>query len=53
MSGFLEAVAIRYGAGRVFVSAEAGGLTAQSTFGMQRTPENERYLRNVLWWLTQ
>ena len=49
---FLQAVAIRLGAGRVFVSAEAGGITAQNTFGMQFTPENERYLRNILWWLT-
>jgi len=53
LSGMLEAVAIRFGAGRIFVSGEAGGLTAQDSFGMQETPQNERYLRNVLWWLTQ
>jgi uncharacterized delta-60 repeat protein len=53
LSGMLEAVAIEFGAGRIFVSGEAGGLTAQDSFGMQETPQNERYLRNVLWWLTQ
>ena len=41
------------GAGRIFVSGEAGGLTAQDSFGMQETPQNERYVRNVMWWLTQ
>ena len=53
LSGMLEAVAIEFGAGRIFVSGEAGGLTAQDSFGMQETPQNERYLRNILWWLTQ
>ena len=53
MGGMLEAVAIQLGAGRIFVSGEAGGLTAQDSFGMQETPQNERYVRNVMWWLTQ
>jgi hypothetical protein len=53
LGGYLQGVAIRFGAGRVYVSGEAGGLTAQNTFGMQFTPDNERFLRNILWWLTQ
>jgi len=53
LGGYSQGVAIRFGAGRVFVAGEAGGLTAQGDFGMQFTAENERYLRNILWWLTQ
>ncbi len=53
LGGYSQGIAIRFGAGRVFVSGEAGGLTAQGPFGMQFTPQNERYLRNILWWLTQ
>ena len=53
LEGYLQGVAIRFGAGRVYVSGEAGGLTAQGPFGMQFTPDNERFLRNILWWLTQ
>jgi hypothetical protein len=51
ISGFLQGVAIQLAAGRVYVSGEAGGLTAQVTFGMQFTPENERFLRNIIAWL--
>jgi hypothetical protein len=49
--GWLQGVAIQFGAGRVYVSAESGGLTAQNTFGMQETPDNERYVRNIVHWL--
>jgi hypothetical protein len=51
IGGFLQGVAVQLGAGRVYVSGEAGGLTAQLGFGMQMTPENERFLRNVIAWL--
>jgi hypothetical protein len=51
ISGYLQGVAIQFGAGRVYVAGEAGSLTAQNTFGMQFTPENERYLLNVVDWL--
>jgi hypothetical protein len=37
--------------GRVYVSAESGGLTAQDSFGMHETPDNEQYVRNVVHWL--
>ena len=49
----LQGVAIRFGAGRVFVAGEAGSLTAQEDFGMQLTWDNERYVRNIAWWLTE
>ena len=49
----LQGVAIRFGAGRVYVAGEAGGLTAQDGFGMQFTWDNERYVRNIAWWLSQ
>ena len=51
IGGFLQGVAVQLGSGRVYVSGEAGGLTAQLGFGMQATPENERFLRNVIAWL--
>jgi len=51
IGGLLQGVAIQLGSGRVYVSGEAGGLTAQLAFGMQVTPENERFLRNVIAWL--
>jgi hypothetical protein len=58
LGGLLQAVAIRLGAGRVFVQGEAAALSAQlqgdgDPMGMNAHPENERYLRNVLGWLTQ
>jgi hypothetical protein len=57
IGGYLQGVGIRFGAGRVYVAGEAGGLTAQTDlvgrFGMHTIPDNQRYLRNVLWWLTQ
>jgi cysteine-rich repeat protein len=49
--GLLQGVTIEVGAGRVYVSGESGGLTAQDGFGMQFTPENEQYLLNILHWL--
>jgi hypothetical protein len=49
--GWLQGIAIQFGAGRVYVSGESGGLTAQSSFGMHETPDNERYVRNILHWL--
>jgi len=51
LAGLLQGVAIQFGAGRVYVSGESGGLTAQNTFGMQETPDNEQFLRNVIHWL--
>jgi hypothetical protein len=51
ISGYLQGVAIQLGSGRVFVAGEAGSLTAQGTFGMQFTPENERYVLNIIDWL--
>jgi hypothetical protein len=51
LAGLLQGVAIQLGAGRVYVSGESGGLTAQNAFGMQFTPDNEQYLRNVIHWL--
>jgi hypothetical protein len=44
-------MAIQFGAGRIYLSAESGGLTAQNTFGMQETPDNEQYVRNIVHWL--
>jgi hypothetical protein len=44
-------VAIQFGAGRIYVSGESGGLTAQTSFGMQFTPQNEQFLRNIIHWL--
>jgi len=49
--GLLQGVAIEFGAGRVYVSSESGGLTAQSSFGMQETPDNEQFVRNIIHWL--
>lgn len=49
--GWHQAMAIQFGLGRVFVSAESGGLTAQDSFGMHETPDNEQYVRNVVHWL--
>lgn len=51
VDGLLQGVAIRFGAGRVYVSGESGGLTAQNTFGMHLTPDNEQFVRNVVHWL--
>jgi hypothetical protein len=51
LAGLLQGVAIQFGAGRVYVSGESGGLTAQTGFGMQDTPDNEQFLRNVVHWL--
>jgi uncharacterized delta-60 repeat protein len=56
--GTLQGVAIELGAGRVFVAGEAASLSAQlqgngDLMGMNAHPENERYLRNIFWWLTQ
>jgi cysteine-rich repeat protein len=53
LGGYLQGVAIRFGLGRVFVSGEAGALTAQSSFGMQFTPDNEQYVLNIIHWLDQ
>ena len=55
-TGELQGAAVRFGAGRVYVAGEAGGLTAQATFsgftfGMHVTPDNEQYLLNVVRWL--
>ena len=49
--GWLQGVAIQFGAGRVYVSGESGGLTAQNSFGMQETPDNEQFVRNIVHWL--
>lgn len=51
LDGWLQGVAIEFGAGRVYVSGESGSLTAQSTFGMQETPDNEQFVRNIIHWL--
>ena len=51
LDGWLQGVAIQFGAGRVYVSGESGGLTAQSSFGMQETPDNEQFVRNIIHWL--
>ena len=51
LRGLLQGVAIQFGAGRVYVSGESGGLTAQNRFGMQFTPDNEQFVRNVIHWL--
>src|SRR5262249_8466792 len=51
LDGLLQGVAIQFGAGRVYVSGESGGLTAQNSFGMQFTPGNEQFLRNIIHWL--
>jgi hypothetical protein len=51
VGGLLQGVAIQFGAGRVYVSGESGGLTAQTSFGMQFTVGNEQFLRNVIHWL--
>jgi hypothetical protein len=51
LDGWLQGVAIEYGAGRVYVSGESGGLTAQSSFGMHETPDNEQFVRNIIHWL--
>ncbi len=58
LGGELQGVAISFGAGRVFVAGEAASLSAQrqadgDPMGMNAHPGNERYLRNILWWLTQ
>lgn len=53
LGGYVQGLAIRFGAGRVYVAGEAGGLTAQTTFGVQFAPDNERFVRNILWWLTE
>jgi hypothetical protein len=49
--GWQQGMAIEFGMGRVYVSAESGGLTAQDSFGMHETPDNEQYVRNVVHWL--
>jgi hypothetical protein len=49
--GLLQGVTIQFGAGRVYVSGESGGLTAQNRFGMQFTPDNEQYVLNIIHWL--
>jgi cysteine-rich repeat protein len=49
---YLQGVAIQFGAGRVYVSGESGGLTVQG-FGMHETPDNEQFLLNLIHWLDQ
>jgi hypothetical protein len=49
--GWLQGVTIEFGAGRVYVSGESGSLTAQNSFGMQETPDNEQFVRNIIHWL--
>ena len=51
LDGLLQAVTIQLGAGRVYVSGESGGLTAQDSFGMQFTPDNAQYVLNIIHWL--
>lgn len=55
ISGFWQGVAIQFGSGKVYVQAEASALSAQvkpsGMMGMQITPDNEQYLRNIIHWL--
>ena len=51
LEGLLQGVTIELGAGRVYVSGESGGLTAQDSFGMQFTPQNAQYVLNIVHWL--
>jgi hypothetical protein len=51
IAGFWQGVAIQFGAGKVYLAGEAGSLTAQNTFGMQITPDNEQYVLNIAHWL--
>ena len=51
LDGWNQGMAIQFGAGRVYISGESGGLTAQTSFGMQETPDNEQYVRNIVHWL--
>lgn len=53
LAGYLQGVAIRFGAGRVYVSGEAGAFTAQhGPSGLVDGPDNARFLRNIVYWLT-
>lgn len=49
--GWHQGMAIQFGAGRVYISGESGGLTAQNSFGMHQTPDNEQYVRQIVHWL--
>ncbi len=51
LSGDWQGLAFTLGDGRVYINGEAGGLTAQTPFGMHFTPQNEQYLLNVVHWL--
>jgi hypothetical protein len=51
LEGLLQGVAIELGAGRIYVSGESGGLTAQNSAGMQFTPQNAQFVRNIVHWL--
>ena len=57
IAGRLGAATVTYGEGRVYVSAEAAGFSAQTTgggtqqVGMQVTRFNERFVLSVMHWL--
>ena len=52
IEGHLAGLAVRYGDGRVYVSSEAGGFTAQTVpGGFVDHPQNQQLVLNVIHWL--